>query len=192
MSLTALTGGLAALFFLYAGLMYGEKDTWGRGVAILGLVGSLVLLWQIKQSILILAYLILTALLSGSVLLTMRFGHYYLTNWRLSFLPLRMMNMIFLLSIIGKTFWIGSYLAILQHRELLPSSLISLTGYGIFLVQRLLFGLASPLVLAILVDRTIALKNNQSATGILYAATILVMIGELSGLILYFITNVPV
>ena len=53
---------------------------------------------------------------------------------------------------------------------------------GIFLWQRILFGLAVPMVLAYLTWETAKIRSTQSATGILYVDFFTVMVGEvLSG-----------
>ena len=55
-------------------------------------------------------------------------------------------------------------------------------GLGFFgqvvLVSRLLWGLVAPIVLAFLVYRTVQMRSTQSATGILYAMCVMVLIGE--------------
>ena len=47
------------------------------------------------------------------------------------------------------------------------------------LAPRVLFGLLGPLVLCLLARGTVAIKSTQSATGILYGATVFVVFGEL-------------
>lgn len=55
---------------------------------------------------------------------------------------------------------------------------------AVFLALRWLAGLLVPLVLVRLTWLTLQVPNTQSATGILYAAVILVLIGELTSLVL--------
>ena len=59
----------------------------------------------------------------------------------------------------------------------LASYLLSIDG--IFLWQRVLFGLGGPAVLAWMTWETAKLRATQSATGILYVDLFMVMIGEL-------------
>jgi hypothetical protein len=55
-------------------------------------------------------------------------------------------------------------------------------GLGYFgllvLITRILWGLVAPLILAVLVWRTVQMRSTQSATGILYAMSVMILIGE--------------
>ena len=46
------------------------------------------------------------------------------------------------------------------------------------LLMRVLFGLAGALLLGIMAYRTVVIRSTQSATGILYAAVVFVLVGE--------------
>lgn len=62
---------------------------------------------------------------------------------------------------------------------------LSLGFFGqLIFVSRLLWGLIAPLVLAFLVYRCAVTRSTQSATGILYAMCVMVLIGEGSALYL--------
>lgn len=61
----------------------------------------------------------------------------------------------------------------------LGDGILGLGFFGqIVLVARLLWGVAAPLFLAFLVYRTVKIRSTQSATGILYAMCVMVLIGE--------------
>ena len=62
---------------------------------------------------------------------------------------------------------------------------------GIFLWQRVLFGLASPLVLAYLTWETAKIQSTQSATGILYVDFFTVIVGEVLAKYLLVSQRVP-
>ena len=63
---------------------------------------------------------------------------------------------------------------------------------GIFLWQRVLFGLAGPAVLAWLTWETAKIRSTQSATGILYVDFFTVIVGEVLAKYLLVATSVPV
>jgi hypothetical protein len=54
----------------------------------------------------------------------------------------------------------------------------------LFLAARWGIGLAAPAVACVLAWKTVQIRSTQSATGILYAATTLVLFGELTSLVL--------
>ena len=61
----------------------------------------------------------------------------------------------------------------------LGEGMLGLGFFGqIVLVSRILWGVVAPLVLAFLVYRTVKMRSTQSATGILYAMCVMVLIGE--------------
>ncbi len=62
---------------------------------------------------------------------------------------------------------------------------------GVFFWQRMLFGLAGPIVLSYLTWETAKIRATQSATGILYAMCVLVYLGELFGQMVLGSTGVP-
>lgn len=130
------------------------------------------------------AVFVSSALLLGSALVAMVLGHWYLVVPRLSFAPLRRLNLLLsaalclrcLVAIV--TFWL--------QRDLwteVYSTHSGATGFflshGIFLVPRVLFGLVVPLVLVRMAWNCVKIRSNQSATGILYVVVAFVFIGEI-------------
>ena len=63
---------------------------------------------------------------------------------------------------------------------------------GVFLWQRVLFGLLSPAILSYLVWQTAKIRSTQSATGILYVDFFTVVVGEVLAKYLLLSTQVPV
>ena len=63
---------------------------------------------------------------------------------------------------------------------------------GVFLWQRLLFGLGSPALLSYLTWETAKIRATQSATGILYVDFFTVVVGEVLAKYLLLTTKVPV
>jgi hypothetical protein len=84
---------------------------------------------------------------------------------------------------------IGIDVSQLQSLEQLSQvqSLLGLVGDGpwglgyfglLVLITRILWGLVAPLVLSVLVWRTVQMRSTQSATGILYAICVMILVGE--------------
>ena len=114
------------------------------------------------------------AIASGGTLAAMLLGHSYLIATRLSFTPLKRMA------------WL--LFGILVVRAALVAPLFFETRLQmmdwVFLSLRAAFGLVLPLVFAWMVIQCAKIESNQSATGILYAMTALVFLGELTAVYL--------
>jgi len=63
---------------------------------------------------------------------------------------------------------------------------------GIFLWARLLFSLLGPIVLCYMTWKTVKINATQSATGILYVATVFVLLGETLSKYLFYTTSIPI
>jgi hypothetical protein len=128
----------------------------------------------------------------SSQLMNMVFGHWYLVN--------RSLDIKYLI----KTSWMVlgiTYLRVLSVAftvyliyQNTPSAefyqLFDLfSGHGIFIWARILAGLGLPLLVAHLSLESAKIGSNQSATGIMYAGTIFVLMGEILALYLYALTN---
>ena len=69
--------------------------------------------------------------------------------------------------------------------------LVSMQGQGMFFWFRLLWGLAIPLLLALMSLHCARQRSNQSATGILYVLLVGTFIGEITAYYLAVTTGVP-
>jgi GNAT superfamily N-acetyltransferase len=129
------------------------------------------------------AHFVTAAGLLGAVLLAMILGHWYLVIPGLSFVHLRRITLLLAAALLlrlavvswsivaGWSFWESAWQLdatgfLLQH--------------GFFLALRLLFGIAGPAVLLLLIWECVRIRSNTSATGILYVATAVVLIGEIA------------
>jgi hypothetical protein len=109
----------------------------------------------------------------GSVTAAMLLGHWYLTATGMSLSPLIQFNRLFTGAVILRSlFAVGSMLA----GEVTA-------GSGMLLILRWA-GLLGPFILALLTVQILKYRNTQSATGVLYAATILVYMGETAAALL--------
>lgn len=136
-------------------------------------------------------------LLSSTVFLSLHmmnmiFGHWYLVNRSLPIIHL-IKSCRFLIfftyfriaTVIASTFLAKSTLSADQFDRL-----IDILGHGIFFWARILTGLGIPLLVAHLSYASAKIHSNQSATGILYAGTIFVLMGELMALYLFSVTGI--
>lgn len=118
-----------------------------------------------------------TGTVAGSVSLAMVLGHWYLTIPTLDVQHLRRLNRVTAVSMAGSLVLLASTCAVFFRR--LDSAETPLFGpRGLFhFGTRLAVGLAMPLLFAWMTASSLDFKNTRSATGILYASTILVLIG---------------
>jgi len=123
-------------------------------------------------------------LLLGAVNVAMILGHWYLLMRRLSFEYLLRFAQIVLVAVglrtvvvVGTLLFLGEFDANLA--AVFIPSLWSIHGNLFFFLLRVLWGLALPMVLGLLVLQCAQQKSNQSATGLLYLMEISVLFGEL-------------
>lgn len=109
----------------------------------------------------------------GSVTAAMLLGHWYLTATGMSLSPLMQFNRLFTGAVVLRSlFAVG---IMLSGEET--------AGSGMLLILRWA-GLIGPFVLSLLTVQILKYRNTQSATGVLYAATILVYMGETAAALL--------
>jgi len=143
-------------------------------------------------------------LVSGSVLIAMILGHYYLNIPGLSIGHLQRLALL-ALSAIGVRAAVLAVGIAGQADTLSPlvnllldtsGSVLPETGMDPFvivvLLLQLVFGLAAPAVFLFMAWRTARISSTQSATGILYVSLIMVIMGELSGRYLVTLTGLPI
>ncbi|HXI85111.1 MAG TPA: hypothetical protein VNL17_13580 [Verrucomicrobiae bacterium] len=123
-------------------------------------------------------------LLLGATTVGMILGHWYLLMRRLSFEHLLRFAQIVLGAVVLRAVIVIATVSSLERFDpnlggILIPSLWSLHGNLFFFLMRLLWGLALPLALAIMVLRCAQEKANQAATGMLYVMEVSVLFGEL-------------
>ncbi|HRA87710.1 MAG TPA: hypothetical protein PK992_06570 [Planctomycetaceae bacterium] len=118
-----------------------------------------------------------SAAVLGATLTGMLLGHWYLTTPTMSISPLS---------------WFPWALSLAAGGRLLATC-IALGRFGfasndlvhwLWLIVRIVGGILVPFVVAIVVVRILKYRNTQSATGVLFAALILVFMGEMSAALL--------
>jgi hypothetical protein len=138
-----------------------------------------------------------SALLLGSVLGTMITGHWYLVNHKLTLRPLQITTWVFIGLAILRTVLVFANVFILSGSSqstlaVTARGLLDFSASGILFWARVGFGLAAPLLFGWMIWSSVKVKNTQSATGILYATIVLVLVGETFAKYLYLFTGIPV
>ena len=132
-----------------------------------------------------------TGCVTGSVGLAMVLGHWYLTVPTLQVRHLRRLNRVCVASMLACLCAIA--LSCVVFADDFAASERSLFGmWGLFyLSTRVAVGLLVPLLFAWMTAQSLDAKNTRSATGILYASTVLVMIGAAASISLQDSFGVP-
>ena len=115
--------------------------------------------------------------LIGGAFTTMLLGHWYLTAPMMKLRPLESLNRALGGAAIVRA--VIAAIAITQLSGFLPGQ-----TQVIWLAMRWLCGIVAPIAAAILVRNILRFRNTQSATGVLFAAVILVFIGETTAAVL--------
>lgn len=125
----------------------------------------------------------------GSCVTGMLLGHWYLTAPTMSIAPLGRANTWF-----GACVGLRALLSVAAVWLTLDRSGASVewtTTHQVWLVLRWLAGIVLPLILCVMTARILKYRNTQAATGVLFAAVILVFLGELAGMLLSRELGVP-
>ncbi len=143
------------------------------------------------------ANLIASGLLLGWSLTTMLLGHWYLVVPNLTFRHLIVFCWV-LLGVVVLRCGVDLWTLVVAYRvdpftEPHPwRLLVDLNGQGMFFWFRTLWGLAIPLLLALMSLHCARTRSNQSATGILYVLVVGSLIGEITALYITTTTGVPI
>ncbi|MBI3990418.1 MAG: hypothetical protein HY347_12485 [candidate division NC10 bacterium] len=134
----------------------------------------------------------LSALLLGSVTTGMLLGHWYLIEPGLSIKPLKRLTALYVLSTLAQGFFILVTLGLLASTgDGPPRASLFLSQYGLILAGRVGVGILASVVLGILVWETLKIPHTQAATGLLYVAVVMAVVGEFLGRYLLVVSLVP-
>ncbi len=134
-----------------------------------------------------------SSLILGAVLVSMILGHWYLVDASLSIAPLRAgalwlwIAVLLRWAVVVAVLFFGGFEVLKVGRA---ADLIFSTG-GLFFLFRTLMGLIAPLLLTGLIWQTVKMRSTQSATGLLYVASFLVLFGESFSQFLFVATGYP-
>jgi hypothetical protein len=130
------------------------------------------------HTISVLLEIISSGALLGAVIMSMLLGHWYLNTPGMKLDPLYKLLAFCLWALAIRTVIsaTGSYFFVTAH--------VVSSSWWIFVSLRWITGVAATLIMVILAKFTLRVPNTQSATGILYAATVVVLVGELTAQLL--------
>ncbi len=134
-----------------------------------------------------------SSLILGAVLVSLILGHWYLVDTSLSIAPLRAgalwlwIAVLLRWAVVVAVLLFGGFEVLKVGRA---ADLIFSTG-GLFFLFRTLMGLIAPLLLTGLIWQTVKIRSTQSATGLLYVASFLVLFGESFSQFLLVATGYP-
>jgi len=203
-----LLGIAAVAAFSYYGAVWVERWRWVRAPAALALVavtgallssGATLIVARTplpyRQILMVLALLSAVFVLGWS-LVTMLLGHWYLISPKLSFRYLITFCRVLVIAVALRAVVVGTSLMAARSVDpfVMPHPwglLVDLGGQGMFFWFRVLWGLAIPLLLALMSLHCAKNHSNQSATGILYVLLMGSFIGEITALYLSVTTGVP-
>ncbi|MFQ5580262.1 MAG: hypothetical protein ACE5FZ_06590 [Nitrospiria bacterium] len=120
-----------------------------------------------------------SSLLMGAGVLGMLLGHSYLTRPSLSIVPLRNIAKLFMVFVFVEAGLTLVSLVILVPTQRLKNALMINAIEGLYLWIRLLIGIVGPVILAPMILETIRERATMSATGLLYVAMMMVIIGAI-------------
>jgi hypothetical protein len=133
-----------------------------------------------------------SALVLGFVGGALVLGHWYLVVPGLALGHLSRLNRASLAALYARTALLAVTLAVFHDRLSRPDVASFRAAYDLMgLITRIVVGLVVPIVLGHLTAATIRLKATQPATGILYASTVLVLMGELMALVVTDSLHIP-
>jgi hypothetical protein len=128
------------------------------------------------------------ALALGSALAALSLGHWYLVTPSLSVHPLIQLTFLCLGALVAQIVLLPLLLLLPGPRPDRIQLLFS--EYLVFLGVRIVFGLLAPLVMTLMTWRTARIRSLDSATGLLYVVSALILAGEIAARTLFFLTDI--
>jgi len=136
------------------------------------------------------------AAILGTVLLAMVFGHWYLVIPGLSIDHLMKLTKVLMATILLRMATVVATFTLIRLEPSLPlgrvlSVLMLGLEHGIFFWPRLICGIVAPIVLAVMIHSTVQIRHTQAATGLLYVAVVVLLLGEFMSKFLLFSVQLP-
>ena len=138
------------------------------------------------------ASFLLSAITIGTVTTAMLLGHWYLVVPNLSTRPL-----LSLLAVLGVAILLqaglaaASLLALAGHHGVATRHDILAGGFSLSFWMHMGAGIALPLLITGLALQSTRMRSLMSATGLLYVAVLLILVGQVTGKIVFFNGNLP-
>lgn len=182
---------IGSIVWMYEERRLGKALLWGVALACLG-GGWWSLAARHASGFWPLADFITGGLLLGLVTTAMLLGHWYLNTPTMKLEPLKRLLLFLAAAILLRVLVSGSGAWLEVASQNASERGMPQSTWNLFLLLRWSAGLVAVLVLTWLTWQTLKIPNTQSATGILYAAVILALIGELTSQLLSAQTSYPV
>ena len=125
------------------------------------------------------AHTVIGSLLLGAGTLAMLLGHSYLTRPSLSIVPLLSFSKLFMGLVFLEGFVAIFYLILAAKSQTVMNAILLHSFEGLYLWIRFLVGIFGPMILAPMIIKTVQERATMSATGLLYIAMLMVIIGAL-------------
>lgn len=129
---------------------------------------------------------VLGAWLLGSITLAWLLGHAYLTATKMTIAPLRYFSRTLSAAVVARLLFLVAVIAIARFLQGAsgPTILQSLEQWWLIALLRVGVGLVAVAIMTYMVADCVRLRSTQSATGILYFASVMAYVGELASLYL--------
>jgi hypothetical protein len=138
------------------------------------------------------ASFILSAITIGTVTAAMLLGHWYLVVPNLSTRPLFILLGIIAVGLLLQAVLAGVVLVLLAGHRGFPTTHDVISGtYSLTFWMHITAGIVLPLVITALAFQSTRLRSLMSATGLLYVAVVLTLVGQITGKVILFSANLP-
>ncbi len=138
------------------------------------------------------ASFLLSAITIGTVTTAMLLGHWYLVVPNLSTRPLFILLGILAAGFLLQAGLAASALVLLDGRASFPSTHDVVSGgYSLTFWMHVAAGIALPLVITALAFQSTRMRSLMSATGLLYVAVVLTLVGQVTGKVILYSGNLP-
>lgn len=185
---------VSLLIFLASVAYLSKKYLFLRALSVGIILFSPLLLFQ-ERSFMFFMNFVLSSLALGGAFVGQFLGHWYLNVPNIHIREFKRISNFSFMALVVRLVWV---LGVVFLFPLAPIGLVSgeffdlrgdawlgLGSFGLILLgSRILWGLAAPLVMSWMAKQTVDMRSTQSATGIFYANSVLMLIGELCALYL--------
>ncbi len=138
------------------------------------------------------ASFLLSAITIGTVTTAMLLGHWYLVVPNLSTRPLMALLVVLALGFVLQAgLAAGSLLVLAGHAGVATRAEVLTGGYSVTFWMHLVGGITLPLLITALAAQSTRLRSLMSATGLLYVAVVLTLVGQVTGKVIFFSGNLP-
>ncbi|MEA2684203.1 MAG: hypothetical protein QOK05_2531, partial [Chloroflexota bacterium] len=135
---------------------------------------------------------LLSAITIGTVTTAMLLGHWYLVVPNLSIRPLVALLVLLAIGLVLQgALAITSLLVLAGHAGVASRQEVLTGGYSLTFWMHVGVGIALPLLITALATQSTRLRSLMSATGLLYVAVVLTLVGQVTGKVIFFNGNLP-